>query len=574
MPEREASFYRFGPFRLYTPDLLLVCHDAPFRLTPKALATLLVLVRNQGRVVSKDELLREVWTDTFVDEGILAHNICEIRKALNGDDPWEKFYIETISRRGYRFAPEVQLCQTTPKVKSLAVLPFRSIGLNESENYLGFGLADSITTRLANIRELTVRPTSAVAKYTAQEIDSATAGSDLAATSILEGVLRKSGEHIRVTLQLVDVGSRSTVWGGQFDESTADLLRLEDRVAEQVLAALRVKLGKGEWHRVRKRHTDDLEAYHLRLKARGMLHRPDPSTLREAIDLLQRALERDPQYALSYSDLAYCYQFLAIYALARPKDVFPCARSSAEKALQLDDYLVNARAALAFAQWHYDYQWTEAENHFQRILELAPNDGRMYLQYAMLLGETGRFSASLRQMRRALELEPNFALVHASKAVVLCFARHFDEAIKSCHTALRLDHECYRAHWILGVTETQRGNFGTAIQHLRRAAEITKNHSQALATMVYAYAGAGSPTAAAELLYRLQEIGRKSYVPASEMAVAYASLGEIDLAFDALFIAIEEHSTGLVLAKGDPRLDVLRPDPRFREVLSRIGLGD
>jgi DNA-binding winged helix-turn-helix (wHTH) protein/tetratricopeptide (TPR) repeat protein len=573
MHEREASFYRFGPFRLYTPDLLLVCHRTQLRLTPKALATLLMLIRNQGRLVSKDELLEEVWADTFVDEGILARNICELRKALNGHGTGEDFYIETISRRGYRFVPEVQFCGSTPKIRSLAVLPFRGIGLNAQETHLEVGLADAVTTRLANVRDLAVRPTSAVARYSAQEHDSVSAGKALAVTNVLEGVLRKSGEHIRLTLQLVDVGSQKTVWGSQFDEPAADLLRLEDCAAEQVVAALPVKVGGSEWQRVRKRHTDDLQAYHLRLKARSMLHRPAPEVLRESIGLLQQALERDPNYALGYSDLAYCYQFLAIHAFVHPKEVFPTARSSAEKALQLDDGLFEARAALAFAQWHHDFQWTEAERQFQCILELAPNDARMHLQYAMLLGETGRFAASLRKLGWALELDPQFALVHASKGVVLFLARRFDEAIKSCRTALRLDPECFRALWILGVAEVQRGNFRTAIQHLRRGVEVATNHSPALAALVHAYTSAGFQTEAVEALHQLQEMARERYVPASDMAVAYAGLGEIERAFGALFDAIEERSVSLVLAREDPQLDVLRPDPRFRKALNRIGLG-
>jgi len=352
----------------------------------------------------------------------------------------------------------------------------------------------------------------------------------------------------------------------------ADLPSLENRAAQEVVVALPVRVNECDWKSVSKRHTEDLQAYQLRLRARSMFYQPTPARLCDSITLLRQAIQRDPNYALAYSDLAYAYQFLAMFAFERPSEVLPSARSAAEKALRLDSTLAEARAALAFAQWHYDYEWAEAARQYRTLLDNVPNDARMHLQYGMLLGETGNVATSLIQFQKALELDPSFALLHASKAVVQCHARRFDEAIKSCMTALRIDPECFRAHWMLGVAKVQKDQYRAAIQHFRHAAEIADNHPPALAGLVHAYARAGLRETAAKALHQLEQISKQRYVPSDEMAVAYAGMGEINLAFKALFAAIEERSVHLVLAKGDPQFDALRPDPRFGEVLRRIGL--
>lgn len=568
-PTRQ--FYQFGPFRLHIPNLLLFRADEPVRLTPKALQTLLVLIRNQGKVVHKDQLLEEVWQGTFVEEGILSRNIYDLRKVL-GDVVRPNAYIETIPKRGYRFLPPAELHTEDSGAKSIAVLPFRPIGVEPEDRYLGLGLADAVITRLSNVRSLNLRPTSAVSRFADLEYDAVAAGKQLAVSSVLEGVLRKSGGQVRLTLQLVAIPGGESLWSTKLDEAATDVFKLEDSVAEQVSAALMLKVTAGERRLLKRRYSEVPEAYHSYLKARSCLRGPSREQLQSAIALYRRAIQKDPQFALPYAGLAVCYVLLAIFGSTRPDEVMPKAKEAAVQALRLEPTLQEAREALAFVRWHYEFAWTDAESELRKLVELFPNDSRTHLRCAMLLAELGRFEEAIAEARQSVELDPTSPIVQASAGMTLYLARRYDQAVAPCRRALGLDPNCFRGLWTLGLIYEQRGKYAAATQQFQKAAKVSNGSPEALASLAHAYAVSGRKREAARIMEDLESASKSRYISAAEMVAGYAGLGDADRAFECLFRAVEERSTYLCVTNVDPRMDAIRSDPRFRELLGRIGL--
>ena len=293
--------YSFGPFQLDTAEQILLRDGQPLPLKPKVFDLLVVLVENSGHVVCKDELMKQVWADSFVEEGNLAVSICEIRKALGGGANGHT-YIATVPRRGYRFVASVtEVSQQRPDLAvapssapavsdayggaskgAIAVLPFHSIGASGTE-YLGLGMADALITKLSNLRRVTVRPTSSIRKYYGSQ-DPVMAGKELSVEWVLDGSVRRSGKRIRVTVQLVNVGDGGLVWAESFDEKFTDIFAVEDSISEQVAKALGPKLTGEEKRLLGKRYTENTEAYEAYLKGRYFLDKRTTEGCKKGIE--------------------------------------------------------------------------------------------------------------------------------------------------------------------------------------------------------------------------------------------------------------------------------------------------
>jgi len=253
--------YEFGRFRLDAKERLLLRDGEIVPLTPKAFDMLLALVENSGHLLEKNELMRTLWPDTFVEEESLAQNISLLRKAL--DESENQKFIETVPRRGYRFVASVR-----KTIKSIAVLPFKSLGIDGRDEYLGIGIAETLTTRLSSLKLITVRPSSAVLKYASPEKETVVAGRELEVDTVLEGSIRRLGERLRVTARLVSVPDGSVLWADKFDENFTDIFKVEDSISAKVAEALALKLSGEEQKRLTMRYTDNAEAYQLYLKGR------------------------------------------------------------------------------------------------------------------------------------------------------------------------------------------------------------------------------------------------------------------------------------------------------------------
>jgi TolB-like protein len=290
--------YKFGPFRLDASERTLMRDTEPVPLTLKAFDTLLMLVENPGRTIRKEALLERIWQDSYVEEGVISVNIFRLRKSLAAGDS-ETEFIKTVPKQGYRFAAPVEVSteplgaeQPLPAAsKSLAVLPFSWLNEDDADDYLGLGIADALITRLCSIRDLVVRPTSSVRKYTNDPLDAVAIGRQMGVDIVLEGSIRRYGERLRVSVQLVDVQQAAPLWADRFDKQFTDLLIVEDSISEQVAETLTLKLSGEEKRQLSKQHTKSAEAYQLYLKGRYFWNKRTEESLRKGIEYFHKAIE-------------------------------------------------------------------------------------------------------------------------------------------------------------------------------------------------------------------------------------------------------------------------------------------
>lgn len=635
MSEQEKNLYEFGPFRLDTSERLLLRDGQPVLLTPKAYETLLLLVRRSGHVIEKDDLMRGVWPDTFVEEANLANNISLLRKAL-GDGADAQQYIQTIPRRGYRFVAEVRqpeentggvelqveplaagegterhalkegprafitlgrrrflpslliACialiavvagaaywqawrrERTPHPRTLAVLPFKPLGAGERDESLELGMADTLIAKLSNVREIVVRPTSAVRRYMDLQQDAVAAGRELQVESVLEGSLQRVGERIRVRVRLVSVSEGKQLWAGQFDEQFTDIFALQDQVSERVAGALAFELSGDARERIAEHSTENIEAYQFYLKGQYFWNKFTPEGDKTAIKHFNQAIALDPTYALAYVGLADSYGVMGTNGWMPPLEAFPKAREAAMKALEMNDQLAGAHCALGANHLFYDWDWSAAERELKRCIDLSPNSPHPL--YSYLLTATGRFDEAIAQVERNQQLDPLSPLSYADVTRAYYFARRYDEAIEANRKALEMESTFAISHLIAGAAYEQKGMYEEAIAELRRANSFPGGFSDALGALGHAYAATGQRGEALKILEELKEMSKQKHVSPLGLAILYAGLGDKNQALTELEKAAEDRQGWLINLKVEPRFDSLHSDPRFLNLLRRIGL--
>lgn len=562
----RRHFYEFGSFRLDAKERLLL-HDGDIvPLSPKAFDMLLALVENSGHLLEKNELMQKLWPDTFVEEGSLAQNISLLRKAL-GESESQKF-IETVPRRGYRFVASVRRT-----IKSIAVLPFNSFGIDANDKYLGMGLAETLTTRLISIKLLTVRPTSTVLKYISPEKDTVGVGRELAVDTVLEGSIRRVEERIRVTARLVSVTDGSVLWADKFDENFTDIFKVEDSISGKVAEALALKLSGEEKKRLTKRYTDNAEAYQLYLKGRYFWNKRTENGFKRGIEQFKEAVEKDSNYALAFTGLADSYIGLTFYNFAVPHEAMVKAKQAALNALAIDSALAEAHASLAHVLMNYDWNWSEAEKEFKLSLEQNPDYATGHQWYAVhYLTAMARPEEALQEMKLALKLEPTSLVMNSFMGAMLYYAGRYDEAMDQCHRTIEMDPNFAVAHWHLGLAYEQKGMFDDAVSEFRKATTLAGGSPLMKASLGYALAKANRKAEATRLLNGLIKLSKQNYVSSYELAAIYMALDDTEGAFNLLERAYEEHCFHLVYLKVWPRFSGVRTDPRFQDLVQRIGL--
>jgi serine/threonine-protein kinase len=466
----------------------------------------------------------------------------------------------------------------TPKagaVSSIAVLPFKPIGAGQRDEILELGMADTLITRLSNLRQIVVRPTSSVRKYIGIEQDAVTAGRELKVDAVLEGSVQKSAGRIRVTARLVNVRDGSALWAGRFDEQSADIFEVQDRVSEQTARALALGLTEAEKQRLSKRYTDDAEAYQLYLKGRYFSSKVNPEGIQKGIEYLQQAIEKDPAYALAYSGLADCYALLGTWLIFPPKEVLPKARAAAEKALELDSALAEAQYSLASVK-SFSSDWASAEAGFKRAIELSPNYDQAHRGYGFYLASLGRLDEGLAETRRALELDPLSPRNSAQLGRIFYFMHQYDQAIAQYQKTLELDPNFVTAHFELGLAYEKKELYDQAIAEYQRMIALRGEHGTGAtglglpeARIARVYALSGKRSEALKALDELKKMEKQEWKGPLSFALVYDGLGEKGEAIAWLEKAYE--STGLRHGlKIDPTWDNLRSHPRFQQLLRRI----
>jgi len=604
--------YAFGPFLLDTRERRLLRDGEVVPLTLKAFDLLQILVENRGHLLHKEELLRRVWPDAIVEENNLTVTISALRKALD-EGPTDRQYIETVPRRGYRFVADFRASaesteaarspqarrahafalramvlaalaavaalawvwkRSTPAtavpVRSMAVLPLRS--LTSDGEYLGLGMADALITRLSGMK-LLVRSTGAVQKYTVPGLDPLVAGRDLQVESVLEGSIQTAGDRLRTTVRLLRVSDGSTLWAGTFDERLTDIFSVQDQVSQRVAGALALELTEAQRSLLTRRDTRDSEVYQLYLKGRFFWNKRSRDGFERGVSCFRQAVEKDPAYALAYSGLADSYLGLTYYHYASPQAAMPRARAAALKALEIDDSLAEAHASLAHVKTNYEWDWTGGERLWRKAIALEPAYATAHQWYgAHYLVPMGRLEEAIAETRRAQQLDPLSAVFNAFVGASLYFARRYDEAIEECRKAVDLHPDFGVAHWYLGRAYLQKGRFPEALAELQKAVTLSGGSPLMKGTLGVGFALAGDRAAAERTLDELEKIRAESYASALDLADIHVALADRERAFRWLDQAAAERSFHLIYLKVWPELDPLRPDPRFKALILRLGL--
>jgi DNA-binding winged helix-turn-helix (wHTH) protein/tetratricopeptide (TPR) repeat protein len=574
MKPRTKYFYEFGPFRLDPNERALLRAGKRVSITPRVFDLLVALVQNSGRVLAKEEIMNEVWRDFHVEEANLTVSISVLRKAL-GEGARGDHYIETIPKCGYRFvAPVEEITDedaTGPTIRSIAVLPFKLLGVGSGEEYLGVGMADALITKLSNLKRVMVRPTSAVLRQSGHGSDIVAAGVSLCVDAVLDGCIQHAGDNIRVTVQFVSVSSGAPLWAEQFDQKFTDIFSLQDSISEQLARTLLIKLTADEQKRLRKHGTESLEAYQAYLKGRYYWNKVDPQTHLKALEYFVEAIRLDADFALAYAGAAEVYNWASIFGLIAPREAFAKSKEASMRALEIDDTLAEAHAALAFALMCYDWDWRAAERGFMLAIGLNPNYLIAHEWYGLYLAFTGRFDEAVAEINRTLEDDPLSLSSNRLLALLFLFARQYDHCIEQSLRTLEMYPHYPSPIYYLGEAYCQKGIPEKAIELYKGALDRPEGKPLIWA-LGHAYARAGRRHEAYAVLDELRALSNRGYISPYHAMLIHVGLGEFDEAFACLDEAYCYHDPWLIWLQADPRVDVLRPDPRFNGLLQRIGL--
>src|SRR5215475_11631774 len=388
--------------------------------------------------------------------------------------------------------------------KSIAVLPFENLSGNPENAYFTQGIQEEIVTRLAKIADLKVISRTSTQHFKSSPENLAQVAQQLGVANILEGSVQRSGDQVRVNVQLIKAASDVHLWADTFDRELIDIFTVESEIATKIAETLQAKLTGSEKTAIAKRSTANTQAYELYLKGRFFWNKRTGADLRTAIEYFNQALSKDPNYALAYAGLADSYAILSGYGAASPADSFPQAKAAAKKALELDDTLAEAHTSLAAVLAAYDFDFEQSIGEFQRAIPLNPNYATAHHWYAESLGSLGRFDEANTELKRARELDPLSLVINTDVGEVYTWARYYDKAIEQSHKTIEMDPRFYYAHWNLGKALQLKSQLGEAIVEYRKAVELNDDPF-VLALLGQAYARAGQREEAQGILMRLSE---------------------------------------------------------------------
>jgi serine/threonine-protein kinase len=461
---------------------------------------------------------------------------------------------------------------TEEAIESIAVLPFENQNRDPETEYLSDGVTESIINSLTQLPNLKVIARSSVFRYKGKDADPIAVGNQLGVRAVLTGRIMRRGDELTISTELIDVRDNKQLWGEQYNERLSDLLSLPRDIAGKITGNLRLKISGEEHNRMMKHYTDNPEAYQLYLKGRFYWNKRTGEAIKTSIEYFNQAIEKDPGYALAYAGLADCYVVPA--NPQPPSEKMPKARAAAMRALELDETLAEAHTTLARVLAVYDWDWTGAEKEFKRAIELNPRYAIAHQWYGSYFEETGRHNEAIAEERRALELDPLSLTINFELGLAFYYARDYDRAIEQFQKTLELDPNFPPLHQFFPAAYEQKGMYGEAIAGFQKAIPLKggSEWSFSMAGLSHVYAVSGKKSEARLVLDELKQLSGREYVPAYSIALVYAGLGEKDQAFAWLEKAYAEHSFNMAWLKVEPRWDSLRSDPRFADLLRRVGL--
>jgi len=622
MSTGTKQFYEFGPYRIDPSTHQLLRGEQPVALTPKALEALLVLVRRSGTVVSKDELMKELWPDTFVEEANLAQHIAMIRKAL-GETAQSHRYVVTLPGRGYRFTepvrtvsaegtsslshPHVQAPQekkgrwpwiigaallaialtlglvvAKSRVKSasapnrvmLAVLPFENLSDDPQQEYFSDGLTEETITDLGELspQNLGVIARTSMMRYKHTDKTLDQVGHELGVDYILEGSARRDAQRVRISAQLIRVKDQTHVWAQSYDRDVGDFLGVQKDLGAAIAEQVRVSLGPGR--KSARAVQFDAEAYDDFLKGQYLRNKFNPQAVKKSIEFYQRALERDPAYAPAYAGLAESYEVLLDLSVLTPTEAFPRSDAAARKAVELGPEDSDCHSALGWQFLAYDRDFVGAEREFRRAIELNPSNSEAHEGLAWYLAIRKQSDASLAEVRKARETDPLSPIMNADIGNMLFYAGQREEAVQQLRAAISLDPDFPASHYYLIKIYQSRGSYEEAFQEFLKLQSLIGQFSDKnIADIKSIHEKSGWKGALRNVLATmLSDRSAGKYVSAYDIAELQLAIGEDEKTIEWLGKAADEHANQVIFLHLDPRFKRLHSNPRFQNLLRRVGV--
>ena len=572
---------RFGDFEFDSRARQLRKHGHTIRLHGQPLEILGLLLERPAQVVLREELRARLWPqDTFVDfEHSLNAAVNKLREALD-DDANNPRFIETVPRRGYRFISAVGLHDSqnllgewsSPRIQSLVVLPLENLSNDPEQEYFADGMTDQLITNLAQISALKVISRTSAMRYKGTKKSLPEIARELHVDAVVEGAVMWVGGRVRISAQLIEAPTDYHLWAASYERDLRDVLSMQEEVTRAIASEIRVNLSAQEQARLASTRPIDPEAYRLYLKGRYYWNKRSLEGFQKAIEYFQQATAKDPAYALAYVGLADTYTYFSFFDVVPPREAMPKAKAAAARALEIDNRLGEAHVSLGYVSYMYDWDWPAAGKHFEQALTLNPAYSRAHTFYPFYLSSLGRSEEALAVAKRSLDLDPASPAVNHSLAVQFYFARQFDQAIEQAHKTLELDPNFAISYELLGEVYVSRGMYREGLSELEKYSALSRGRAMSLALLGYAHARLGERSQALRMLEQLEATSKERYTPAFSFAVVYAGLGEKDQAFAWLEKAYGECTSRLGYLKVEPLWDPLRPDPRFADLVRRIGL--
>ena len=586
MPKEISSkIYTFGGFRLEQAQQRLLYRGEPVVLKPKILDLLLFLIQSRGQLIAKDDLMRGIWPDTIVEENNITVSMSILRKTL-GENRRKPQFIQTVPRRGYRFVAEVteldqietgETVQVDRRpeseeepIHSIAVLPMSSPQKDPNLEYLSDGITESIIDLLSRIPRLRVVARSTVFRFKEKEIDPQEVGRLLNVRAVMMIRVTRLGEKLIIRSELVKVSDGSQLWGEHYNRSPSDILEIQVEIARAITESLKFKLSSSDKISLARHPTENIEAYNLYLRGRFFWNKYTKEWVLKAIEVFQKAIQIDADYALAYCGLADAYFRLSNVHFP-PGEVMPKAQQAALRAVEIDDNLAEAHSSLGLLKVYYEHDWIGAEAEFRKALKLDPNLVSAHQRYGTYLTYMARFEEAIRHYETALELDPFSLQINMNLATTYYLRGEYERAIDHLNKTRELEPNYMPTHFVLGSTYVQQGRLEEAIQEFQFIYKMDEESYIALGFMGYAHALNGQRAEAETLLSILEEIAQRKYVSPYSLLLIHLALGPIQRVFELLEQLYEEHNDWLVWLKVSPELKNIRKDPRFQDLLRRVG---
>ena len=467
-------------------------------------------------------------------------------------------------------APRSQ--RTSRIIDSIAVLPFENASGDAEHEYLSDGITGSLINILATIPKLRVIAQSTVFRYKGRALDPQAIGRELNVRAVITGRIVQSRGSLRIGAELVDVATGSQLWGAQYNRQPGDIFVIQDEISNEISDKLRLQLTRAEKKRLTRRHTENPEAYGLYLKGRHHWNKWTEEGFYKAITYFQLAVDKDSSYALAYAGLADSYVLLGWNGYLPPKEAFPKGKAAALAALRLDPDLAEAHTPSAALLWLYDWQWEQAHAEFQRSLTLGPTYSTANHWYAEYVMTMGRHEEAMARMKKSQDLDPLSLIINVAVGWAFYLARRYDEAIEQLRRTIELDPNYPVTYWILGLALRKIGSYELAIVEGEKGVTLSGGSPLMAAALAHTFGIAGRTTDARQVLDDLTKQSMQKYVAAYFFAGIHVGLGENDRAIEYLEKSYQEHSHWLIYLHMDPSMDGLRDDPRFQDLLRRVGL--